>query len=445
MIDPRDIPAAVVWHEGLLLAPQHFQETERRHRRLAALLAQAADPTAWGVADLVVDRRVLADGVLRVDRLAAVLPDGLVVVHPDIDAAAAPALELNLEAAFAEADVVAVHLAVAAGGGVEGGEARYRSCEGPPVVDAHVADNEVAVPRLVPVARLLTTTSPRLPPPARFVSLPLARLARRDDRIELLPYTPPSLVLRAGDPALAAAERIAAQLREQAVMWSERLARQGGDDEGQQVSWHTVRAMHAALPRLEALVGGDPPRPRELFLALADVVGQLAGLDGEPCPPALPAYDHRDALPAFTAASEIAARILDRVRAPYRGVPFREEDGVFRLPLEPAWLAGELVVGVRAAPGTAAEAAASWFRHAVVAPAAAREEIRARRTLGLERQAIARVEALDLEPPRDTTLFRLVDRDGVLAADAVLEVWLTQPPAGAARPRELLLYLPTSS
>ncbi|MFP4127311.1 MAG: type VI secretion system baseplate subunit TssK [Alphaproteobacteria bacterium] len=442
MIDPRDIPDAVVWHEGLLLAPQHFQETERRHRRLAALQAQAADADGWGVLDLSIDRRLLADGVFRIDRLDAILPDGLVIAHPRDDAAS---LELGVDdAAFAETGELAVHLTVArsrrAG---EDGENRYHSRDDAPVADLHAGDNEVPVARLVPVPRLALTASPRVAPPRRFVSLPLARLARRDERVELLPFTPPVPRLAETDPAFALARETATQLRERAVMWSELLSRGGADaDGGRRVSWHTVRAVHAGLPRLEALVAAGAPKPRELFLALADVVGQLAGLDGEPCPPALPSYVHHDPLPAFAAAGETIKRILDRLRAPYRAVPFAAGQDGFRLIPEAAWLTGELVVGVRAPTASAPAAAASWFRNAVVAPASARDHVRNRRTLGLERRPVANVPALDLEPPRDTTLFVVSDPDGVLVADEPLEVWLVHPPGDAVPPRELVLYLP---
>ena len=443
MIDARDLPDALVWHEGLLLAPQHFQETERRQGLLAAVLARAAERDAWGVLDLVIDRRLLADGLFRVDGLAAILPDGLVVSHPKPGDGA---LEIALDVgALDDAGALTVHLTVLAERrGAEVGEARFRTRDGEPVADLLVSDSVETPPRLVPILGLHVSSSPRVPPPSRFTSLPLARVAHRDDRYELVAFTPPAPVLAVDDPSLHLARDTATRLREQCVMWSERLSRRDpSTDVGRQVDWAAVRAMHAGLPRLEALLGAGPPTPRRLFLALGDIVGQVAGLDGEPVPPALPAYDHRDPLPAFRAAALTIGRILDRLRAPYRTVPFTLADGTFSVVLEPDWTARELVVGVRAPVGTPVEAAAAWFRQAVVSSSSRQESARLRRTLGAGRRVVPRVPALELEPPRDTVLFVLEDEaEEALVGGEPLEVWVAQPPPGAVAPRELVLYLP---
>ena len=116
MIDPRDIPQAVLWHEGMLLAPQHFQEAAHRTESLLAYRLAAACPYPWGIARLAVDRSALIGGLFRVDELEAVLPDGLLVVHPG-----AEDRPLELDLAVRDQDVRSgprvVHLAVAARGG----------------------------------------------------------------------------------------------------------------------------------------------------------------------------------------------------------------------------------------------------------------------------------------------------------------------------------------
>ena len=47
MPELNDIPEAVQWHEGMLLAPQHFQLSARRGEALLGYALGAAAPFAW--------------------------------------------------------------------------------------------------------------------------------------------------------------------------------------------------------------------------------------------------------------------------------------------------------------------------------------------------------------------------------------------------------------
>ena len=82
MTEPRDsskITEAIDWHEGMLLAPQHFQQLALRQEELLHYHAAALAPFHWGVLRRDIDTAALTEGLLRVGGLEAVLPDGLVV------------------------------------------------------------------------------------------------------------------------------------------------------------------------------------------------------------------------------------------------------------------------------------------------------------------------------------------------------------------------------
>ena len=55
MVDLADIPEAVVWHEGMLLAPQHFQQSNRRLESVLGYHLNVASQFYWGVRRLTVD------------------------------------------------------------------------------------------------------------------------------------------------------------------------------------------------------------------------------------------------------------------------------------------------------------------------------------------------------------------------------------------------------
>src|SRR5436190_1813629 len=45
----REVPGAIQWHEGMLLAPQHFQWLSLRQETLLQYHASAISPFHWGV------------------------------------------------------------------------------------------------------------------------------------------------------------------------------------------------------------------------------------------------------------------------------------------------------------------------------------------------------------------------------------------------------------
>ena len=78
------IPLPIQWHEGLLLYPQHFQQQRRVIQDTLTAGLAAAHPFFWGVFSYSVDPKALKAGVLHVDNLQAIMPDGLpVAVTPD--------------------------------------------------------------------------------------------------------------------------------------------------------------------------------------------------------------------------------------------------------------------------------------------------------------------------------------------------------------------------
>src|ERR1041385_1100034 len=93
-MNARDIPAAIHWHEGLLLTPQHFQQLTSRHEALVQYSASVYSPFCWGLRRFRHQGLILPAGKLEVLELEAVMPDGLVVSH-DIANGSAP-LEIDL-------------------------------------------------------------------------------------------------------------------------------------------------------------------------------------------------------------------------------------------------------------------------------------------------------------------------------------------------------------
>ncbi|MGQ9371235.1 type VI secretion system baseplate subunit TssK [Azospirillum sp. ST 5-10] len=442
MSHPTPPPEPIQWYEGMLLAPQHFQQAWLRQDGLLHYHLARLAPFQFGVRTLKIDQAMLVVGVFRVLALEAVLPDGLAVVHPadggDLQCSLVPYAE-GLKDAPAT-----VHLVVPAykPGSAAGGDlARFRSVDGPPAADENTGDNEQPLPRLRPRLALLVGDEV----PQKYVSLPLARVVYRDEAFRLTDYVPPAYAAAADSPLTDACRTVAKRLREKASFLAGRLRAPAGTLRAAMLAdtRHALQCMTAGLPPLEAVLGAGPAHPFALYGALCAVAGQVATLGPGLLPPIFPGYDHRDPLASFRPVLEFVDRMIDTVSETFMAVRFAAEESGFRLKIEAAWLAeGDgLLIGVRLAPGQTEAEAESWMADALVASAENQGVLRERRLRGAARARVERDERLDVVPERGVLLYRIAADPAYVEPDRVLEIAHPGDRQGGRRPAEIALYV----
>lgn len=447
--EARVIPEAVQWHEGMLLSPQHFQLAARRGETLAAYMQASATPLCWGVQRLQIDATLLLEAVFRVVELEAVMPDGLLVVYPA--GTDDPRLELDLKAAELDARLapLTVHVAVAARTehASSGGLLRYRSVEGAPVVDENTGDNPLQVPRLRPALSLHATPSPLHPPSNKYVSLPLARIAFGDETFVFESYEPPRMLLVRDSLLHRCARGVAVQLREEALALAgslESASLQGAEAQARETA-RQLAGIVRTLPRLEALLQSGMTHPFPVYLALCDVVGDIAVIGGQLNLPQFGAYEHRDALPPFREIAAHIERVLAMLSEAYRSIRFTLlERGRFGIAMRPGWVGETLIVGARIGPGQSADAVREWMESALIASASRMRPIRENRVRGAAREIVTGVSELQLVAPPNVLLYRVSAEAFAIVPDDKLEVAGAAEDPGQGQPLELLLYLPAS-
>lgn len=433
--DPREVPDAIEWHEGMLLAPQHFQELSRRHEGLLSFHAAVISPFHWGVLDLKPDLAALAGGRFRVAGLRAVLPDGLSV-------SCGPG-ELEADVSAAARAPVTVHLAVprrrAGASPVRGEMPRYDAFEGDPLPDETTGEGDLRIPRLRPHATLAVLPVGEVPS-GKFVSFPLARVVRSGEAFALAEdYEPPSLAAGPGSRIAGIAADVVRRLREKAAVLLKRA--RSGEALSQRSQLLETRVMlHglvAALPPLEAVLATGRAHPYALYLALAGVVGSVATVSRGLLPPELPPYNHDDPLPGFERAREFVARALSEgIAEPYTGFPFHRKNGGFGLFFEEPWRDRPLVLGVRGREGVPEKDVADWVGGALIGSQGRIREMRERRVLGAGR---SRAEA-DLVPVSGFLLFSLQAGPDAVDTGQILEI-VNPADRGDAPVAEIVLYV----
>lgn len=470
--DARAIPEAVLWHEGMLLSPQHFQQADLRAHALRSYLIQATAPFGWGLRRLRIDTAALEAGRFSITELEAIMPDGLLVLYPVDAAVKAPALDLDLKPLLAnsESQSVAVHVTVAAQSSPAervgtGNKQRFREIVGTEIADANTGDNAIVIPRLLPNLALEGTDGPLNPPsPARLVSLPLALLRSDGQRFTKSDaYEPPRLRVEEDTLLFSCAKAIETALATKANDWAGRL--RGALAEGQAGtvgdSIVTLRTIIRGLPRLSALLKTRAAHPFDVYLALCDIAGDLAVMGGELTNPNFDGYLHTDPLSAFTAVSRFINEALDKLRTPYTSEVFEHVGaGRFELTLRPVYLRddhvlhylrGRFVIGVRLRRSQSVEAVRQWFQAARIGALGEIDTLDLNRSAGALREEVQSAPDLGLMPQPQMLLFNVLAEPDLLSAGQALQISLPPDEApgdgdgfgnGPSEPDQLMLFLP---
>ncbi|HYW09814.1 MAG TPA: type VI secretion system baseplate subunit TssK, partial [Longimicrobium sp.] len=433
------LPDAVLWHEGMLLAPQHFQQAALRGEELLHYRVSAAQPYSWGVRHLAVEPRLLAEGTFRVTGLEAILPDGVVAwVREDRD----HPLEVDLKphAEAARRGYVTVHLGVPLprreSEPVAGQLPRFDRVEGSGVADENTGEGDVPVPRLRPHCTLMVSPTA----PDKYSSIPLARLTFRDGAFTPAPYVPPVPTIAPGSPLATDAASVARRLREKALFFSDRArAAETRPADSTTTDLHRwVRALVLGLPRLDALVSLGTAHPLDLHLALCDVAGLLAGLHTR-VPPIFPRYDHTDLRATFDPVLTWCGDALAELQESFLTTRFAYHEGVYETTLQAFPAAGApLLVGVR--PGTLTEGeVVAWMEECRMGSASRMASLAGRRVRGAARRRVAPAGELALAAGSGVILFEVTpDGENVIPGESLQ---LVHPePGRRADPAEVVLY-----
>jgi type VI secretion system protein ImpJ len=311
--------AKVLWGEGLFLRPQHFQQQDAYLEALARQALLTAQPYGWGLRALEIDTDALTGGVLRIDRIDAMLPDGERYLAPDEDRLPPP---LDLSALALAEGAVELRLAVQHlrphGGNCapEGSDesARY-AIENRPVGDLFTDAAEAELPFLVKAGVIKAETEPC----DAYATLPLLRIRRTPSNgYERDPgFLPPSLTV-AGAPLLQLQLRRlldALQAKVNALYGFHRepskhvIEFRSGDIAS---FWllHTASSAYAALAHLHR---NPLLHPERLFQELLRLAGGLMTFSKSFTVSDLPSYDHHRPGPAFMRLHHMLRELLEAV------------------------------------------------------------------------------------------------------------------------------------
>lgn len=395
------IPDAILWHEGMLLRPEHFEQMTSRQELLLQHHASSS-PFAWGVSRMLVDEAALLHGRFSLLQLDARMPDGL-IIHlsqaDDPDQSSQPSIDLAaLNVSFQQQPFL-VYLAVVA---LQPGVLTASDLRAVAVASADEAlrqggaslpeegeeEERLPIPRLRPRFHLIASQQGIS---SKYVSMPVARLGFRNGVWVLdEQYIPPADRVIFDSPLARGCAETIRRVRELAIFTHDRFRAMSAKERGErQHELTTVRSLVAALPHCEALLAAGCVHPFSLYLGFCSLAGHISGLSAQPIPPIFRPYNHNDPALSFAELELYINQVLaEGDSRQYLGVPFTFSENVFSVHFAREWAGRRLVLALRASGNNDAGAVA-WCNSALIGSRKFQLSMRERRVLGAERTRLS--------------------------------------------------------
>lgn len=390
----------VQWHEGMLLSPQHLQQSDVYYQHYIVSQLYNLSPYYWGVHNLTVDENHLSNGLLRITQLQATMPDGTCIRY---DGQLDSPLELDLKALIAEQQKSHVQSALDKGGtkspdltskltiyigissykangsNLEGELARFESVEDPQVCDHNSGDNPISIPKLKPRCYLL----PESKVSAQYSAMPLLQINPQEHNRFVASFIPPMTQVKVNSYLGEACNQICSLLKRKAGYLSEQISARNQNEISMHLQHHFALLI-SALPQLEALTINGTCHPLQLYYALAHLLGSLNAAKPEIALMVLPRYLHDRLNQTFDSLLQRIHYLLDHIQDNFIKIPFAVDQRVFKLLLRPEWLRSKLYVGVYLNTVNYSDAC-EWLENAVIASDYAVSLSKDRRIVGASR------------------------------------------------------------
>lgn len=428
----RDVPPAIKWEEGMLLAPQHFQWMSQRQESLLHYHSSNISPFHWGIRHLEVDTVKLVDGLFRVLELEAVMPDGLVVSY---SAGEGPDLAFDLTTLKDRQKPAMVHLAVVARtSGLKLAE-RYAE-ESRPVPDENTGEGDL--PLLVMKPRLQLLPGGDVPP--KYVSFPLAEVKYEHEVYTRTRFEPPMLRVAPVSALHKLCSDITTTLREKAATLADQARSTSDVFAPQRLETKLlIHCLVGELPAFEAVLGSGNVHPFQLYVSFCSLLGHVAGASRSLIPPPLDRYDHNDLMASFEQVRASIVRALEEgIHESYIAYTFSRDGEAFRLFFDPEWMTRPLVIGVRAPAGVSTAAMTAWVAASIIGSRSHVESLHIRRMPGVQRREID--ADADLVPANGVTLFALTPDPQHITPGEDLVV-LRPGEGSSVSPAQIVLYV----
>ncbi|HTK27048.1 MAG TPA: type VI secretion system baseplate subunit TssK [Pyrinomonadaceae bacterium] len=319
----------IVWNEGMLLTPHHFQQWDNYHEELLNSRLRSLIQYDYGVLELQINNEAIVNGNFQITNCRGIMPDGLFINVPDAEAV--PDTRPVGDHFPAEALKLGVHLAIPAR---KMGEANFQASgakassnlrflqEGSMVKDETSGSNEQPLAYAKSNLRIIFDDELR----DGFTSMKIAELERTPTgQLKISEeYIPPILKINASN-WLAGLVR---QIVEILITKSSSLGEQRRQRNASLADFTTsevavfwlLNTINSSIPAMAHYFRSPLIHPERLYLEMSTLVGRLMTFSVDSHPKDIIKYDHDDLYLTFYTLSGQLKELLETV-IPSRCVP----------------------------------------------------------------------------------------------------------------------------
>ncbi len=319
----------IVWNEGMLMTPHHFQQWDNYHEELLNSRVRSMMPYEYGILDLQINREAIANGNFQIINCHAVLPDGLMVNVPDAEAV--PDLRPVGNHFHPEAEKLGVHIAIPAR---KTGEANFQANgakptsnvrflqEGLAVKDETTGTNEQTLAYARSNLRIIFDDEVR----DGFTSMKIAELKRTPTgQLQINEdYIPATLKTSSSAWLVSMLRQLVEILNTKSGSLGEQRRQRNAslaDFTTSEVAvFWLLHTINSAIPTMAHFFRSPMLHPEPLYLEMAELVGKLMTFSTELYPRDIVKYDHDDLHFTFFNLSKQLKELLETV-IPSRCVP----------------------------------------------------------------------------------------------------------------------------
>lgn len=430
----------IQWHEGMPLAPQHFQLNDHRYQSLFSFHVHNAGPYHWGISDIEIDVLALGKGSFKLLKLSGIMPDGTIVQYEENDQL--PKLEIELgDVDFKQIDKCPIYLALPAYAPGEpsaaGNVPRYISTAGDLVMDENGSFGEpTRVPRLAPNLYLIVGQTPS----SKFVYLQIAEIYKTGGQYIQTTFIPPFLRFSKGLSLRKSLEDLALAIRTK-ILYS--LERYDGTSDNP-TNQHTREILHTLIESLmpfETILAAEGTHPFSLYLALVQLASKISRLKLDLAhPPLFNIYDHNNIYGCFKITMDYVTAIIDKMYDKVQIRHFQKKRGYFGLSLPTIWHSKTMMIGIKKPAETSLSTLHNWIQNALIGTEKFAQSIIDRRIIGAARRIVSAGEKTVINAPNDVILVEVQIDPQFISLGEVLYVFNPSDMA-SNRPTDIYHYV----
>lgn len=397
------IPEQIMWHDGMLLSPQHFQQAFKRSENIPFYHIFQNCPYPYGIKTFKYDKNFFANGILKIEELECIFQDGLTYYYNcSIDNFS---LEYNLtqyKELLDSKKYLTIYLCNPKSD-IKNFTAnkkytKYNSTQFEShCYDENTGDDEIYIPRIKP--QVFFFIEQELTP--QFNALPIAKIFIENSFYKSFPFALPTTFIQKNSLVWEICNTICQIIRYKIQDILEDIAKYNSEvyESSYIKKLLLLKSLKSSIPLLEATINSKKVHPFFVYLQLYNTYGQIISNDFDEKPQLLIEYDHFNMLICFEKIKKNIIEFLEKeVPSGFSISKLIKIDNKFKLTLN---LQNDtldnhthILLGFKKNYSSSSEQFEQWIKSAIICEEEDLDLSLERRSLGYSRSIIKSYEGL---------------------------------------------------